>query len=81
MKRLSLWKQQDVTTPFVKKVLEVIKKYTKEAMGECNFTDQLLSAPPLNYIITHKVLYLLSRNVIEVAGYFISVECTCFFLI
>ena len=67
---LSLWKQQDVATPFVKKVLEVIKKYTKEAMGECNFTDQLLSAPPLNYIITHKVLYLLSHNVIEVAGYF-----------
>ena len=53
-----------------KKILKVIKKYTKEAMGECNFTDQLLSAPPLNYIITHKVLYLLSHNIIEVAGYF-----------
>ena len=30
MNRLALWKQQDV--PFVKKVLELIRKYTKEAI-------------------------------------------------
>ena len=36
------------------KVLELIRKYTKEAVGECDFADQLLSAPPLNYMITHK---------------------------
>ena len=52
MKRLALWKQQDV--PFVKKILELIKEYTKEGMREWNITDQLLSAPPLYYTITHK---------------------------
>ena len=35
-------------------VLELIRKYTKEAVGECDFADQLLSAPPLNYMISHK---------------------------
>ena len=26
----------------------------KKGIAECNFTDQLLSAHPLSYIITHK---------------------------
>ena len=26
----------------------------KKAIVECNFTDQLLSAPPLSYMIIHK---------------------------
>ena len=30
MKRLALWKRQDV--PFVKNILELIRKYTKEAI-------------------------------------------------
>ena len=64
MNRLALWKQQGV--PFVKRVLELIRKYTKDAIRKaiadekvkikCNFTDQLLSAPPfkLQYMIIHK---------------------------
>ena len=36
------------------KVKELIRKYEKGAMGECSFTDQLLSRPPLSDMVTHK---------------------------
>ena len=52
IKRLTLLKQQDV--PLICQKTELVRKYVKEVMEECKFTDQLPSVPPLNYLITHK---------------------------
>ena len=88
MNRLALWKQQGV--PFVKRVLELIRKYTKDAIRKaiadekvkikCNFTDQLLAVPPLSYMITHKGVISASSKCDQTDWLYISVDCTCSFL-
>ena len=92
MKSLALWKQQDV--PFIKKVLELIRKYTKEAIRkgaiayekshsrmQIRSTAISSSAPPLSYMITHKdVVSGISHSMIGLTDYIISVDYTCSFL-
>ena len=46
----------------------------KKGIAECNFTDQLLPAHPLSYIITHKGVVC---SVTGPTGYIISVDYTC----